>query len=381
MHLYIHIPFCRQACHYCDFHFSTNLKYKSEMVDAICKEIELQSDYLSNKNIETIYFGGGTPSILTPSELDKILETVHKYYICNSQVECTIEANPDDIDRDKLLIFKQLGVNRLSIGIQTFDEINLKYTNRVHDAKEAENCVKIAQDADFQNITIDLIYAINSLENEKKDIHGIWKKDLEKALSLNVPHISSYCLTIEPQTVFGKWQKVNKIPPIDEEFATEQFKILINTLESAGYEQYEISNFARNQMYSRHNTSYWKDHEYLGIGPSAHSYNGSSRQFNVSNNTKYIKSINEGKISADIEILTPENKVNDYLLTSLRTKWGCDLNKIVNIIGEKWHKENQTILENYINNNLLLLKNSVLLLTNEGKFFADRIASDLFLVD
>jgi oxygen-independent coproporphyrinogen-3 oxidase len=351
------------------------------MVDAICKEIELQSDYLSNKNIETIYFGGGTPSILTPSELDKILETVHKYYICNSQVECTIEANPDDIDRDKLLIFKQLGVNRLSIGIQTFDEINLKYTNRVHDAKEAENCVKIAQDADFQNITIDLIYAINSLENEKKDIHGIWKKDLEKALSLNVPHISSYCLTIEPQTVFGKWQKVNKIPPIDEEFATEQFKILINTLESAGYEQYEISNFARNQMYSRHNTSYWKDHEYLGIGPSAHSYNGSSRQFNVSNNTKYIKSINEGKISADIEILTPENKVNDYLLTSLRTKWGCDLNKIVNIIGEKWHKENQTILENYINNNLLLLKNSVLLLTNEGKFFADRIASDLFLVD
>lgn len=351
------------------------------MVDAICKEIELQSNYLSNKNLETVYFGGGTPSILTPSELDKILQTVHEYYIFNSQAECTIEANPDDLTKDKLLIFKQLGVNRLSIGIQSFDENNLKYINRVHNAAEAESCVKLAQDTDFQNITIDLIYAINSPANDKNDTHKVWNQDLQKALNLNVPHISSYCLTIEPQTVFGKWQKVNKIPPIDEEFATEQFKILISTLESAGYEQYEISNFVRNQMYSRHNTSYWKDHEYLGIGPSAHSYNGFSRQFNVSNNAKYIKSINEGKVLADVEILTPENKVNDYLLTSLRTKWGCDMNKIQNIVGEKWYDENQLVLKNYINKNLLLLNESVLYLTHEGKFFADRIASDLFLVD
>lgn len=351
------------------------------MVDAICKEIELQSNYLSNKNLETVYFGGGTPSILTPSELDKILQTVHKYYTFNSQAECTIEANPDDLTKDKLLIFRQLGANRLSIGIQSFDENNLKYINRVHNAVEAESCVKLAQDTDFQNITIDLIYAINSPENDKNDIHKVWNQDLQKALNLNVPHISSYCLTIEPQTVFGKWQKVNKIPPIDEEFATEQFKILISNLESAGYEQYEISNFARNQMYSRHNTSYWKDHEYLGIGPSAHSYNGFSRQFNVSNNAKYIKSINEGKVLADVEILTPENKANDYLLTSLRTKWGCDMNKIKGIVGEKWHVENQSVLRKYINKNFLSLNESVLYLTHEGKFFADRIASDLFLVD
>ncbi len=383
MHLYLHIPFCRQACHYCDFHFSTSLKSQSELVDSICREIELQASYLKSRHLETIYFGGGTPSLLTQEQFSKIFDTIAQFYSFNKNTEITVEANPDDLTKGKLLIFKDLGVNRLSIGIQSFDKNNLQFLNRIHTEIEAESCVKLAQDADFENITIDLIYGIFSPIHRSLSVaegNDEWGKDLSKAISLNVPHISAYCLTIEPKTVFGKWERMNKIPPIDETVASQHFEMLLNALESASYEQYEISNFAQNERYSRHNTSYWKGHEYLGIGPSAHSYNGVSRQFNVSNNAKYIKSINENQVPCEVEILTTENRANDYIMTGLRTKWGFDLSKIEEITGNKWRIENGEVLNEYLEEKLIQQQNQIITLTNKGKLFADRIASDLFLV-
>lgn len=387
MHLYLHIPFCRRACHYCDFHFSTTLTLKSTLVEAMCKEIELQAEYLSNKRLETIYFGGGTPSLLNINELYDIFQTIYKHFTVAEDAEITLEANPDDITKEKLQIFQRFGINRLSIGIQTFDAANLKFLNRIHTSIQAEDSVKLSQDVGIDNITIDLIYAINPLETlPKKDRknalggHSIWHSDLGKAIELNVPHISAYCLTIEEKTVFGNWQKKNKISPIDDRFSAEQFEMLLNSLESVGYEQYEISNFARNEAYSRHNTSYWKRHEYLGVGPSAHSYNGFSRQFNISNNPKYIEAINQNRVPCQIEELTAEEKVNDYLMTGLRTKWGCEISEIEKLVEKRWEIENEKILAKYLDKQMLVLDNQVLTLTRKGKFFADRIASDLFLV-
>lgn len=347
---------------------------KSTVVEAICREIELQANYLTDKRLQTIYFGGGTPSLLNINELYDIFETIKKYYTFSDDIEITLEANPDDITKERLAILQRFDFNRLSIGIQSFNNDHLKKLNRIHNAQEAESCVKLAQDMGFQNITIDLIYAI-PYEN-----HHIWEQDLQKALSLNVPHISSYCLTIEEKTVFGKWLQINKIPPINEDFASEQFKILVDTLEGAGYEQYEISNFCRDNQYSRHNSSYWQRHEYLGVGPSAHSYNGFSRQYNVANNPAYIKSILLGQIPADYEMLSNEEKLNDYILTGLRTKWGCNLTEIEKLVGAKWHISNKEILKRYLSQGLLQIHNETLLLSKKGKLFADRIASDLFLI-
>lgn len=363
----------------------------------MCKEIELQANYLTNKHLETIYFGGGTPSLLNLNELYDIFQTIYKHFTVAEDAEITLEANPDDITKDKLQIFQRFGINRLSIGIQTFDAANLKFLNRIHTSLQAEESVKLSQDIGIDNITIDLIYSINPLEtsskrigNSKKlprlrgegsgEVHSIWHSDLEKAIELNVPHISAYCLTIEEKTVFGNWQKKNKISPIDDRFSSEQFEILLNSLELVGYEQYEISNFARNGAYSRHNTSYWKRHEYLGIGPSAHSYNGFSRQFNISNNPKYIEAISQNRIPCQIEELTAEEKVNDYLMTGLRTKWGCEISEIEKLVDKRWEAENGKILNKYLEEQMLALNNQVLTLTRKGKFFADRIASDLFLV-
>lgn len=347
---------------------------KSTVVEAICKEIELQATYLSDSRLQTIYFGGGTPSLLNINELFDIFETIKKYYTFSEDIEITLEANPDDITKDRLSILQRFGFNRLSIGIQSFNNQHLKKLNRIHNASQAEECVKLAQDMGFDNITIDLIYAI------PYESHHIWEHDLERAIALNIPHISSYCLTIEEKTVFGKWLQLNKIPPINEDFASEQFRILIDTLESAGYEQYEISNFCKDGRYSRHNSSYWQRHEYLGVGPSAHSYNGVSRQYNVSNNIAYLKAIHLGQIPADYEILSKEEKLNDYLLTGLRTKWGCNIAEIEKLVGQKWQMTNGTILTKYLNSNLLQLNNQTLTLTRQGKLFADRIASDLFLI-
>jgi oxygen-independent coproporphyrinogen-3 oxidase len=373
MHIYIHIPFCKQACYYCDFHFSTSLLLKQPMVEAICQEIRLQKLYLQNPIIDTVYFGGGTPSLLAQNDLAQIMDTLHQTFSIKSDAEITMEANPDDLSWEKVAALQKLGINRLSVGIQSFNEGHLQKMNRAHNAHEAENCVKIAQDAGIQNITIDLIYAIPSND------HQILYSDIQKAISLNLNHISAYCLTIEPQTVFGKWAKQGKIKHIDDEYAAEQFTILTQGLQQHGFEQYEISNFARHQQYSKHNTSYWKQEEYLGIGPSAHSFNGYSRQYNIANNAKYIQHIQQNNIPATVEVLSIADQVNEYLLTGLRTIWGCQVSYLDAILGESFLQKQAKSLVQLQAIEHIAIQNQVIKLTEKGKLFADRIASDLFL--
>lgn len=382
MHLYLHIPFCKQACHYCDFHFSTHLKSKTEMVAAICREIELQQDYLPTRTLETIYFGGGTPSILTPNELEQIIETIHRFFKVESGAEITLEANPDDITSEKLRALKPF-VNRLSIGLQSFYEPYLRFMNRAHNAQESEQCVKLAQDHGFDNLTIDLIYGMSqahlgmvpTVSDEQ-----LWQQDLDKAMALGTPHISAYNLTIEPQTALGNWLKKGKIKPVDEELSARHFEQMVRSLRQAGYEQYEISNFAKNGQYARHNSSYWKRRPYLGVGPSAHSFNGISRQYNVSNNALYIRGIQAEKPVFELEELSVFDQVNDYILTSLRTIWGCDLAVIWDIGKVDLLEEQKAYVEKFLEKNWVEVRNNVLYLTEKGKLFADRIASDLFLV-
>lgn len=373
MHLYIHIPFCKQACHYCDFHFSTNTANKRAVVEAIAREIVLRKSYLPDGDMETIYFGGGTPSMLDEPELHFLLETIHKQFRVAPNAEITLEANPDDLNAASLQMFANAGINRLSIGIQSFHEPHLRFMNRAHSAVEAEQCVKLAQDAGIHNISIDLIYAIPS-EN-----HDILLSDLSKAFTLDVPHISAYCLTIEPQTAFGSWLKKKKMRPIEEEYAAQQFEILVKSLGDNGYEQYEISNFARNSRYSNHNSSYWKQHPYLGVGPSAHSYNGATREYNVSNNAKYLEAIQKETIPATIETLTPADQTNEYLLTGLRTKWGVELQKLEVLSAGAFALQAGDELDRMTRKGWIREDSGILVLTGAGKLFADRIASDLFI--
>ncbi len=373
MHLYIHIPFCKQACHYCDFHFSTTTTNKGAVVEAIAREIVLRKSYLPDGDMETIYFGGGTPSMLDEPELDFLLETIHKHFRVAAGAEITLEANPDDLNAASLKMFSQAGINRLSIGIQSFHEPHLRFMNRAHSAVEAEQCVRLAQQAGIDNISIDLIYAIPA-EN-----HDILLRDLSKAFTLNVPHISAYCLTIEPQTAFGSWLKKKKIKPIEEEYAAQQFEILVSSLRENGYEQYEISNFARNGLYSNHNSSYWKQHPYLGVGPSAHSYNGTSREYNISNNAKYLEAIQKDVIPSTIETLSAADQTNEYLLTGLRTKWGVELQKLETLSAGEFGVQAKGELERMVRKGWIREDSGILVLTEAGKLFADRIASDLFI--
>ncbi len=373
MHLYLHIPFCRQACHYCDFHFSTSLSSKKEMLRAMVREIEMQAGYLAGSEIRTVYFGGGTPSLLTKTELGGLLDTIRHHFQLLPNAEITLEANPDDLDRQVLTDFYELGVNRLSIGIQSFHEPHLRFMNRAHNAIEAEASVKAAQDAGITNLTIDLIYAIPAPD------HGILRSDIQKALTLGVPHISAYCLTIEPKTAFGKWVKNRKMDPIEDEYAAEQFEILVGTLQENGFEQYEISNFARDQKYSLHNSAYWQRRPYLGIGPSAHSYNGPSRQYNVAHNANYIKSIGQGKLPCTLENLSVADQVNEYLLTGLRTKWGCRLDLLQELSGGLFLAQMGHELFRLHEVGWLHTRDGLLCLTEQGKLFADRVASELFL--
>lgn len=375
MHLYLHIPFCTQACHYCDFHFSTNTANKAAIVEAIAKELVMRRQYLPSAKLETIYFGGGTPSLLDEKELDLLVGTIREHFDVIPQAEITLEANPDDLNKEKLRQLANAGINRLSIGIQSFHQPHLEHLNRIHSAFEGEQCVKEAQQLGISNISIDLIYAIPA-EN-----HDILKSDIQKAVGLGVSHLSAYCLTIEPQTAFGSWLKKKKIKPIDEEFAAQQFEILIDSLAHNEFEQYEISNFARNDQYSRHNSSYWKQRPYLGVGPSAHSYNGTSREYNVSNNSKYLAAISNGTIPATQELLSVADVTNEYLLTGLRTKWGVDLKNLGTLSAQRFATESSAALKDLINREWIIIQNDTILLTPAGKLFADRIASDLFIED
>ncbi len=371
--IYIHIPFCKQACHYCDFHFSTSLKKKEELVNALCTELVLRKNELDG-NVETIYFGGGTPSLLSSEELQQIFKTIYKNYTVSENPEITLEANPDDLSKEQILKFTNSQINRLSIGIQSFFEEDLKLMNRAHNASEALESIKEAKQY-FENISIDLIYGIPGMSSER------WKKNLEIVLSLDVPHLSCYALTVEPKTALKKFIEKGIVPPVDEEAAKEHYEILLSETEKAGLENYEFSNFGKPGFHSRNNTAYWEGKPYLGIGPSAHSYDGTSRSWNVANNTKYIKSIEEGILPSEIEILSKENKYNEYIMTGLRTKKGVSLEKVESEFGKKYSEYLLKQAENLLKNNLLILENETLKISKKGKFLSDGIAADLFLVN
>ncbi len=345
------------------------------MVQAIVRELHLQRHYLGTDAVHTIYLGGGTPSLLTAEELTALLETIFQLFAVAEPVEITLEANPDDLSYQKLKEIKQTGINRLSIGIQSFHEPHLQYLNRAHHAKEADNAVKMAQDTGFDNMSIDLIYAIPAPD------HKIWQQDLQTAMALQAPHISSYCLTIEEKTVFGRWQKQQKIMEMDEDFAATQFEMLVGHLAAHGYEQYEISNFCLPGFYSKHNTNYWKKEKYLGVGPGAHSYDGKSRQWNVAHNTRYLKALTEDRLDFTKEMLQPCDQINEYIMTGLRTKWGCDLKKMAEAFGFDLYEHHKKYIDDLIFRQFAVLQHHHLILTPRGKLLADRIASDLFMVN
>ncbi|MGO3181207.1 MAG: radical SAM family heme chaperone HemW [Aequorivita sp.] len=370
--LYIHIPFCKQACHYCDFHFSTSLKKKGDLVNALCKELILRKDEISDK-VETIYFGGGTPSLLSSEELKQILDTIYENYQVSENPEITLEANPDDLTPVVVGELANSPVNRLSIGIQSFFEEDLKLMNRAHNATEALECITEAKKY-FDNISIDLIYGIPGMSSER------WKKNLEIALSLDVPHLSCYALTVEPRTALKKFIDKGNIPPVDEEVAKQHYEILVEETEKACLDNYEFSNFGKEGFHSRNNTAYWEGKPYLGIGPSAHGYDGNSRSWNVANNTIYIKNIEAGKLPLEMEILSKEDKYNEYIMTGLRTKKGVFMKKIENEFGKEYSDYLLKQAKNHLQNKMLLLENQTLRVSKKGKFLSDGIASDLFMV-
>lgn len=393
--IYLHIPFCKQACHYCDFHFSTSLKKKGNLVNALCEELRLRKNEISGI-VETIYFGGGTPSLLSFEELQQIFNVIYENYEISKNPEITLEANPDDITNinsgvdmnlsaevslsigenlteNKLKLLKKAGINRLSIGIQSFFEEDLKLMNRAHNATEALDCIKEAKKY-FENISIDLIYGIPGMSKER------WVKNLEIALKLNVPHLSCYALTIEPRTALKKFIDKGIIAPVDEEMAKQHYEILVEKTEKVGLDNYEFSNFGKQGFESRNNTAYWEGKPYLGIGPSAHGFDGKSRSWNVSNNTKYIKSIEEGKLPSEIEVLSKEDKYNEYIMTGLRTKKGVSLKKIEKDFGKKFLEYLMEQAFKHLKNELLIQEDQSLKISKEAKFLGDGIASDLFMV-
>jgi oxygen-independent coproporphyrinogen-3 oxidase len=371
--IYIHIPFCKQACHYCDFHFSTSLKKKSELVAAICKELILRKAEIKEE-IQTIYFGGGTPSLLTLEELEQIIDVVTSNFYISEDPEITLEANPDDLTKDVILQLSQSSINRLSIGVQSFFEEDLKLMNRAHNASEAMYSIKEALRY-FDNISIDLIYGIPGMSKER------WQENLKIALSLKVPHLSCYALTVEPRTALETFIKQGIVPPVEDDVAEEHYKLLLSTSEAAGYENYEFSNFSIEGYYSQNNTGYWQGKSYLGIGPSAHSYDGDTRSWNINNNTKYIKGIEAGSLPIEREVLSKKDKFNEYIMTGLRTKWGVSLKKIEDNFGKVFHDYLLEQAEEALSNKLLFLEDNVLKVSKKGKFLSDGIASSLFLVN
>jgi oxygen-independent coproporphyrinogen-3 oxidase len=372
--IYIHIPFCKQACHYCDFHFSTSMKKAAEMVLAIAKEIEMRAGEFDSAIVETIYFGGGTPSVLTSEEINFLIAEVYKNYSVSENPEITLEANPDDLSSERIIELSKSKINRLSIGIQSFFEEDLQLMNRAHNSAEAKKCLKEATQY-FDNISLDLIYGIPGMSNEK------WKQNIETALSFGIPHISSYALTVEPKTALNKLIQTGKIAAPKDEVAQEHFAILVETLEANDFIHYELSNFGKTNYFSKNNSAYWLGKKYLGIGPSAHSYNGVSRSWNVSNNSIYLKSIQENKLPNEIEILSTADRYNEYIMTGLRTIWGVSLNRIETEFGVDYLKYLNKQAQKFLDDNLLSIENNILKPTPKGKFLTDGIASDLFYLN
>lgn len=371
--IYLHIPFCKQKCHYCDFHFSTSLKNKEPMVVCLAKELVMRKDELT-ETVETIYFGGGTPSLLTIEEVEFLIDTIYQNYQVAENPEISLEANPDDLTEEKIIQLSQTPINRLSIGVQSFFEDDLKTMNRAHTAVESENCIRQAQRY-FENFTIDLIYGIPKMSVEK------WRQNLEKALALNIPHLSGYALTVEPKTALKKMIEKGSIPPVDEVLAEQHYRLLTEIMVQNDYVNYEFSNFGKPGYFSKNNTAYWTGKKYLGIGPSAHSFDGNSRSWNISNNTLYIKNISSGNLPSEREILTVTNRYNEYIMTGLRTIFGVSLEKVRTDFGEKYLEYIQKQAQNLLDDGLLSLTDNILKITPKGKFISDCISAELFFLD
>lgn len=369
--IYVHIPFCRKACHYCNFHFSTSTQLLNSFVAALLTEIDLQKSYLTGP-VSTIYFGGGTPSLLPATDLQNILDKIRATFNVEHEAEITLEANPDDITSEKLIKWKRCGINRLSIGIQSFFEEDLQWMNRAHNARQASGSIGLAQQHGFHNLTIDLIYGTPTLTKEH------WQQNLQQAIELNIPHISCYALTVEPKTALEKMIRQKEIANVENDKQALHFELLMQWMNAAGYDHYEISNFAKPGHKSRHNSSYWQGVHYVGLGPSAHSFNGSSRQWNVANNALYISNLLKNNLLYELEILTPQQQLNEYIMTSLRTIEGLNLQKVNEQFGRQVQEALLNSAKRHLNNHTLVQTDNYLRLTSEGKLLADGIASNLF---
>ena len=373
--IYLHIPFCKQKCSYCNFHFSTSFSLKDEMLSAIKKEIQLRHNELENKTLKSLYFGGGTPSVLSGDEIKSLIDEIQKYFSFDENIEITLESNPDDLNKNFLKELSQTEINRLSIGTQSFYDEDLKLMNRAHNASEAESSIKRAQDFGLVNISVDLIYGSPTSNFE------IWKDNLNKTIELQVPHVSSYALTVEPKTALEKWIENGKIRSPEETEQNQEFYYMKDFLKDNGFDHYEISNFGKPGFHSKHNSAYWKSEPYLGIGPSAHSYNGSfERSWNIANNPIYIKNLNQNILPKEKEILTEKDRFNEMIMIGLRTIWGVDLNRInQNFSSEVIDYLNQEI-KSKIESGILEIENNYLKIPEKHWFLADGIASDLFIV-
>ena len=371
--IYIHIPFCKQACHYCDFHFSTSTKKKGQLVEMLGRELELRKNEIPGP-IQTIYFGGGTPSLLSSEELESIFQSIYQNFEVLDSAEVTLEANPDDLSEEVLKVLNDSPVNRLSIGVQSFFEADLKLMNRAHNAKEALESLKLAKRY-FENISIDLIYGIPGQSDEQ------WIENLEIALELDIPHISSYALTVEPKTALETFIKKGKIQPVTDEKFRNHFEILVNKLTNAGFEHYEFSNYGKPGFHSENNMAYWLGKPYLGIGPSAHSYNGKTRSWNVANNSLYISALAENKIPQQQEVLSLTDSYNEYIMTRLRTKFGVNSEDIHRNFGKLYEQHFIVEVQVFLENGQIEKRDSEFHISEKGKFLSDGIAAELFYLD
>ena len=372
--IYIHIPFCKQACFYCNFYFSTSLKKKEVLLACIEREIELKKEIFKDKTVESIYFGGGTPSLLSAKEINTLIDAVYNNYKVVPEPEITLEANPDDLSEEKIIELASSRINRLSIGVQSFFEDDLMLMNRAHNAEEAKKSLQIATKY-FKNISVDLIYGIPNASNEK------WKENIDIALSFGIPHISSYALTVEDKTALKTLIEKGKIPNTNDEVSAQQFAILVDKLAEEGFVHYELSNLGKSGFFSRNNSAYWLGKWYLGFGPSAHSFYNNQRSWNINNNTKYVKSIQENTIPEETEKLSKADRFNEMVMTGLRTIWGIDLENINQLFGEDYELYLRQKIKRFLEEELVSVESNILKTTNKGKFLADGIASDLFMLN
>jgi oxygen-independent coproporphyrinogen-3 oxidase len=377
--LYLHIPFCKQACHYCNFHFSTSLRYRDEMVAALLRELAWRHRYLAAPTLSSVYFGGGTPSLLSPAALQQLFAGIQTYFNLSADAEITLEANPDDLTPDYLAGLRDTPVNRLSIGIQSFHEDDLRFMNRAHNAEEAHRCLERAQAAGFSQLTIDLIYGAPTTSDER------WIANIDTALAFGLPHLSCYALTVEPRTALAHQVKTGQVASPDDNQAARQFEILVDRLEAAGYLHYEISNFARPDALAVHNSNYWRGAPYLGLGPAAHSYDGQSRQWNVANNARYLRRLAEVDPATppdpeeeplfEREVLSPADQYNEYVMTGLRTMWGVQLSMLTTAQRQHFLQH----IQQFVDKKWVAETKDAFVLTREGRFLADGIAAALFL--